>query len=135
MSGFYSTALQGLLERTIPAEAIFYVFGVNDDYTFDSSHATTDDIDGDLVILPSQELINVTMVNGVLDSDNPKWLKAGEGIAEGISLNLAGVVIVMVWESGNRLLAFIDSAIVGLPLTLTQVNVTAVINDSGWLKI
>ncbi len=140
MSGFYNAGLEGLLARTIPAEAIFYVFGVNDDYTFDANHVHQSDLNQDYIILPFYELVNVTMTNGVLNSDDPKWIKAGDGIGGGISLNLQGVILAMQWPTGgdgsaNKLLAFIDSAQVGLPMTLTQVNVTAVISDSGWLRI
>lgn len=133
MSGWYLDGLEQLLARTIPNTALVYAVGVNDAYVFDENHTNTGVFTGD-IILPEAELQNVTFTGGVLDADDYKWLAAGAGILDR-SLSLKGVVIYFRDGGFGALLAYIDSATVGLPQTLTGVNVTARWHDSGILRL
>jgi hypothetical protein len=67
VSSFYDTGLQGLLERTIPAEAGVYVVGVNDEYTFNKGHSDFTPITPH-IILPETQLQNVTNTAGIPQS-------------------------------------------------------------------
>lgn len=133
MSGWYLDGKESLLARTIPPEALVYVLGVNEDYEFNEAHDNFD-VFTPHVILPELELNNVTFDDGIMKADNPKWAAAGAGI-EDRSLELQGVVIYFKLDDAGSLLAFIDSAVAGLPQTLTGVNVTGRWHPSGILKL
>lgn len=135
MSGFYLEGLQGLLERSIPAEALIFVAGINDEYTFNSAHDLSN-INPDHIVLPAEELADATFINGVLDGTDTEWFNVLIP-EEPISPNLAAAVIYFSWNAGanTSLLAYIDSASAGLPQTLTGVNVTAKWSIPGILSI
>lgn len=134
MSGFYNKGLEGLLSRVIPEAAVFFVVGVNEDYVFDSADENITAIPEDSVVLAAAELSNVTTVDGILKADNYKWERVTSAADDP---NVRAVVIFLAWDSGaqTRLLAYIDSAEVGIPQVLTGVNITAKWNTSGILKI
>jgi hypothetical protein len=133
VSSFYDTGLQGLLERTIPAEAGVYVVGVNDEYVFNKGHSDFTPITPH-IILPETQLQHVTNTAGFLDADDIRWVAAGSGIADR-SLVLIGVIIYFKLADEGSLLAFIDSAAVGLPVTLSGMDATATWDARGILKI
>jgi hypothetical protein len=84
--------------------------------------------------LPEVELQNVIINGAVLDADDQIWLGAGAGIVDR-SLILAGVIIYFQKDSVGTLLAYINSASVGLPQTVTGTNVTAYWDARGILKL
>lgn len=133
MSGFYNAGKQALLERTIPPEAGLFAVGVNDEYLFDSAH-TDFAVLSPYILLPETELSNLSFTDGILKADNPKWFAAGTGI-EDRSLVLKGIVLYFLLADEGALLAYLDSATVGLPQTLTGVNVTGNWNPNGILKL
>lgn len=133
VSEFYDDGLEQLLARTIPQEAGVYMLGVNDAYTFDRTHTSFDEFTPH-ILLPEKLLTNVTFTRGVLDADDPVWLAAGAGVLDR-SLILAGVIVYFKLDDAGALLAFIDSAEVGLPQTVTGLNVTAFLDGRGILEI
>ena len=133
MSGFYDDGREQLLARTIPEAAGVFAIGVNEDYVYDATH-TDFDIFAPYILLPEQELSNVSFSRGILDADDTEWLGAGAGIIDR-SLVLAGVVIYFQLAGEGSLLAYINSASVGLPQTLTGVNVIATWAAAGILRI
>jgi hypothetical protein len=133
MSGWYLGGKEQLLARTIPQDAGVYAVGVNEDYVYDESH-TDFTVLTPYILLPEQLLTGVTFTNGVLRAANPKWLAAGAGISDK-SLNLTGLIIYFQLADAGALLAFIDSATVGLPQTLQGVTVTALWASAGILKL
>ncbi len=133
MSGFYLVGKEDLLSRDIPPEAAVTVFGVNDEYAYDASH-TEFAIFADFILLPTQPLVNASFINGILKADEVVWLAAGAGVLDR-SLNLQGIVVMFTLADAATLFAFIDSAQVGLPQTVTGVNVTAKWNPLGILKL
>lgn len=133
MSGWYLDGLEQLLARTIPESALVYAVGVNDEYVFNENHVNPAVL-ADFILLPEAELQNVTFTTGILDADDYKWLAAGTGITDR-SLQLKGVVIYFQEGGFGTLLAYIDSATVGLPSTLTGVNVTAQWASNGILRL
>lgn len=134
MSGFYLVGKQDLLARVIPAEAGVWMAGVNSDYEFNAGQTEYSLIEP-YVILPAQELTSVTFTDGTLDADDPQWIAAGAGAEPEDNLNLIGVVVFFALDDAATLLAFIDSATVGLPQTLSGVNVTAKLDPRGLLKL
>ena len=134
MSGFYDDGLEQLLARTIPEAAEVYVVGVNDTYTYSKEHKLLADYE-DSIVLPELLLAGRTFFNGFLKAPNLKWAAAGTGLPPGTSLELQGVIIYFRDGSTRWLLAFIDTAQVGLPQTLTGVDVTAHWEVQGILKI
>lgn len=135
MAGFYNEGLEGLLARTIPDTATFHVFGVNDDYVFSAAHEAATVGWGDSIILEEKDLASVTFTNGYLDALDVQWVDAGVGLGEGVSPTVQGVVVLIRDGATDYLFAFLDSARVGLPQVLTGVNVTAIWNAAGILRI
>jgi hypothetical protein len=133
VSGWFLDGKEQLLARTIPQEAGVYIVGVNDDYEFDEGQVDFSLITPN-IILPEIQLVNVTFTGGVLDADDTQWLAAGAGIIDR-SLTLIGVVVYFQLDDAGTLLAFLDTAVVGLPQTLTGVNVTARMPANGLLKL
>lgn len=133
MSGWFLDGKEQLLARTIPQEAGVYIVGVNDEYIFDEGQVDFSVIDP-TVILPEIQLTNVTFTEGILDADDVQWLAAGAGIVDR-TLTLIGIIVYFKLDDSGTLLAFIDSAVVGLPQLLTGVNVTGKMPVNGILKL
>jgi hypothetical protein len=133
VSGWYLDGKEQLLARTIPQEAGVYAVGVNEDYVYDESHQDFVVITP-YILLPEQQLSNVSFTNGILDADDTQWIAAAAGVVDR-SLVLKGVIIYFQFEDSGTLLAYIDRATVGLPQTLTGVNVTARWAANGILKL
>jgi len=133
VSGWYTAGKEALLARTIPSDAGVFCVGVNDEYAFDASHVDFTPITPH-ILLPEIELTDPTFVGGVLDAADQQWIAAGAGVVDR-SLILAGVIIYFQKDTTGTLLAFIDSASVGLPQTLTGTNVTAYWDARGILKL
>lgn len=134
MSGWYLIGKEQLLSRVIPEEAGVWMVGVNSDYEFNEGQTEYALVEPH-VILPAQQLTSVTFTDGVLDADNPQWIAAAAGADPEDNLELIGVVVFFALDDAASLLAFIDSATVGLPQTLSGVNVTARIAANGLLKL
>lgn len=134
MSGWFLDGKEDLLARVIPQEAGVWMVGLNSDYEFNENQTTYSLLEP-FVILPAQELTSVTFTNGVLDADDPEWIAAGAGAAPEDNLELIGVVVFFALDDAATLLAFIDSAVVGLPQTLSGVNVTGRIASNGILRL
>jgi hypothetical protein len=134
VSGWFLDGKEDLLARVIPEEATPWIVGVNSDYVFNEGQTAYSLIEPH-IILPAQELTSVTYTNGVLDADDPEWIAAGAGAAPEDNLELIGVIVFFALGDAATLLAFIDSAVVGLPQTLSGVNVHGRIAANGLLKL
>lgn len=133
MSGWYLDGKEQLLARTIPADAGVYVVGINEDYIYDESH-TDFTLITPCILLPEKLLTGVSFTDGILRAGNPTWTAAGAGVIDR-SLSLQGIIVYFQLDDTGTLLAFIDSATVGLPQTLTGVDITAKIASNGLLKL
>jgi hypothetical protein len=133
LSGFYNQGREDLLARVIPAEAKIVAYGVNDGYVFDATHTSGTDFEPYL-ILAEKELTGVSFTDGILRADNAQWTAAGQGIV-GKSLQLTGLILAFSLDDVGTLFAYIDSASAGLPSMLTGVNVTALWDSRGILKL
>lgn len=134
MSGWFLDGKEQLLVRSIPPEAEVWITGVNSDYAFNEGQTAYSLIEP-FIILPAQVLTSVTFTQGTLDADDPEWIAAGAGAAPEDNLELIGVVVFFALGDTATLLAFIDSAVVGLPQTLSGVNVHGRIAANGLLKL
>lgn len=133
MSGWYLDGKEQLLSRSIPADAGVFVVGVNDEYVFSESDTDFANITAH-ILLPEAQLSGVTFTNGVLRATNVVWTAAGIGITDR-SLILAGAIFYFKKDDAGTLLAFVDSAQAGLPQAVTGVNVTALWDGRGILKL
>lgn len=133
MNQWYIDGPEKLLARQIPEAALPYAVGVNEDYVFDETHNTLTPMDP-YILLPKQELINPTYTGGLLEAENTIWIEAAKGVIDR-SLILTGVIILFSDGTTDWLMALIDSATIGLPQTLTGVDVTAHWDARGILLI
>lgn len=134
MSGFFNIGKQDLLARVIPDTAGVWIVGVNADYAFNAGQTEYALLE-EFVILPAQELTSVTFTDGFLNADDPQWIAAGAGAPVGTNLNLDGVIVFFSDGVDATLLAHVSGPSVGLPQTLTGVNITARINPQGLLRL
>jgi hypothetical protein len=134
LSGFFKIGKQELLARVIPDTAGVWIVGVNTDYEFNDGQTEYSLIEP-FVILPAQQLTSVTFTDGVLDADDPQWIAAGAGALPEDNIELLGVVIFFALDDAATLFAFVDGPSVGLPQTLTGLNVTGRIDPQGILRL
>lgn len=134
MSGWFLIGKEELLSRVIPEAAEAWIVGVNTDYDFNEGQTEYSLIEP-FIILPAQLLTSVTFTDGILDADDPEWIAAGAGADPEDNIDLQGVIVFFALDDTATLLAFIDSAVIGLPQTLSGVNVTGRIAANGLLKL
>lgn len=107
MSGIYDTFREQLIDWMLnggaPADAVPYVMGVDDSYTFDTAHANLSDL-GASDVIDAAELTGFTYTNGVLRADNLLI----EGITPGPIVD--AFVVFFSWTGGDHLVCYVDSA-------------------------
>ena len=134
MSAFYNAGLEGLLERSIPSDAVVMVCGLSDQYVFSANHTTFSDIEAAIVPgMEAQELGSATYNNGVLDGADMPFLAVNPG--EEID-TVDSVALFWSWNDGDDTVLFAQlTETVGLPQALTGVNITIQWPVQGILKI
>ena len=98
-------------------------------YTYNAAHDAYDDLSG-VVGTESGALANKTITNGVFDSDNITFSAVTGDTAEAIVLFIDSGT-----ASTDYLIAFIDSASSGLPVTPNGGDINVTVNASGWFAL
>ena len=134
MSGYFNIGKEELLARVIPDTAGVWIAGVNTDYEYNAGQ-TEFSLIAPYIILEEKQLTSVTFTDGVLDADDVQWIAAAAGAAPEDNVTLQGVIIYFSDGDARTLLAFIDGPAVGLPQTLSGVNVKAKFDPAGILRL
>lgn len=98
-------------------------------YTYSGTDQYLDDVNPSAIVGTPQTLASKTFVNGVFDADDPVFPTVSGATIEAII-----VYIDTGTPATSRLVAFMDSSIVGLPDTPSGGNYTLII-DSGTYKL
>jgi hypothetical protein len=98
-------------------------------YTYGAAHVAYDDLSG-VVGTESGALANKTITNGVFDSDNITFSAVTGDTAEAVVLFIDSGT-----ASTDYLIAFIDSASSGLPVTPNGGDINVTVNASGWFSL
>ena len=98
-------------------------------YTYNAAHDAYDDLSG-VVGTESGALANKTITNGVFDSDNITFSAVTGDTAEAVVLFIDSGT-----ASTDYLIAFIDSASSGLPVTPNGGDINVTVNASGWFAL
>jgi hypothetical protein len=96
------------------------------DYTYSSAHDMLDDVPSAARVATSGALANKTVTNGTFDSDDPSFT--------GVTGDQSEALIYYIdtgTESTSRLVAYVDSASSGLPMTPNGGNINVTQNASG----
>lgn len=121
----YPAAKQSLLKGDLDLDGTVKVVGVTSGYTYSTAHDNLDDVTGGLRVATGT-LANKTFASGVFDADNVTFTAvSGSAIAALILYLDTGT------ESTSKLIAYIDSASAGLPVTPNGGDITLTWNASG----
>jgi hypothetical protein len=97
-------------------------------YTYNSAHDFYDDITG--VVGTPQRIVNPTIVNGLFDGDNCTFTAVSGNSVEALVIrrNNAGA------SSTQKVVAYIDTSVTGLPVTPNGGDITITWNASGIIQ-
>jgi len=133
-NALYDTFKQGLLDKLFDLNTDTIKASLIDsaDYTFSAAH---DEYSGGALDVPtaakvaeSSALTTPTIANGVFDTDDFTWSTVSGDQSEAIIL----------WDdtiANDRLLAFYDTGMTGMPVTPNGGNINVTVNASGWFAL
>lgn len=100
------------------------------DYTYSASHEFLSDVPSGAREEISAALGSKTYTNGTFDSADTSWSAAAGDPVE---------IVILFIDTGNaatsRLVAYYDTGVTGLPLTLNGGDVSGTVNASGWFSL
>lgn len=100
-------------------------------YTYSGAHEFLSDIPSGARLATTGNLASKTFTNGLFDADNPSLTDPGGGAT--------GEALVIYIDTGSaatsRLIAFFDTGVTGLPMTLDGTNDTVQFNASGIFQL
>jgi len=130
-SAIYPTFKAGILQGTwnLSSAVVRAVLIDTGTYTYSAAHDFYNDLSG-VVGTESGALANKTFTAGAFDSDNVTFSAVTGNTVE---------AIVLFVDTGNvatdALIAYIDSASSGLPVTPNGGDITISVNASGWFSL
>jgi len=102
------------------------------DYTYSAAHdeysGGSRDVAAAAIVAESAALTTKTETNGTFDSDDFTWSAVSGDQSEAIIL----------WDdtlTNDRLIAFYDTSITGMPVTPNSGNINVTVNASGWFSL
>jgi len=98
-------------------------------YTYNAAHDAYDDLSG-VVGTESGLLADKTVTNGTFDSGNITFTAVTGDTAEAVVLFIDSGT-----ASTDYLIAYIDSASSGLPVTPNGGDINVTVNESGWFSL
>ena len=120
---FEEDLLKGLHDLT--TNSIKAILGDAADYTFDHAHRELSDVPAAARVATSDALANVTVTNGDVDSDDFTWGTVTGDQAEQI-------ILFSDKSSDERLIAYFDTSITGMPVTPNGGDINVTVGQSGW---
>lgn len=102
------------------------------DYTFSAAHdeysGGATDVPAAAKVAESAQLGTVTVTNGVFDTADFTWSAVTGDVSEAVIL----------WDDtvvNDRLVAFYDTSMTGMPVTPNGGNINFTVNASGWFAL
>jgi hypothetical protein len=133
-NALYNTFKQDLLNKVfdLDTDAIKASLIDSADYTYSAAHdeysGGARDVPLAAIVAESSALTTPTIVNGVFDTDDFTWTTVTGDQSEAIIL----------WDdtlSNDRLIAFYDTGMTGMPVTPNGGNINVTVNASGWFAL
>ena len=134
-NALYNTFKEGILGNTafdLDSDIIKASLIDSGDYTFSAAHdeysGGARDVPLVAIVSESSQLTTPTVVSGVFDTDNFTWTAVTGDQSEAIVL----------WDdtlTNDRLIAFYDTGMTGMPVTPIGGNINVTVNGSGWFAI
>ncbi len=134
-NALYDTFKEGILGNTafdLDTDAIQATLIDSADYTFSAAHdeysGGSTDVAAGAKVAESGALASPTVVNGVFDTADFTWTAVSGDQSEAIIL----------WDdtlANDRLIAFYDTGMTGMPVTPNGGNINVTVNGSGWFAL
>lgn len=133
-NALYSTFKEGLLNKLFDADTdTIKASGVDAaDYTYSAAHdeysGGSRDVALAAIVCESSALGSPTIVNGLFDTADFTWSTVTGDQFEDIIL----------WDdsiANDRLMAFYDTGMTGMPVTPNGGNINVTVNASGWFSL
>ena len=134
-NALYNTFKEGILGNTafdMDTDVIKASLIDSADYTFSAAHdeysGGARDVPLAAIVKESAQLTSPTVVNGVFDTADFTWPAVTGDQSEAIIL----------WDdtlTNDRLVAFYDTGMTGMPVTPSGGDINVTINASGWFAI
>lgn len=131
---FYDTFLEGLLNKEFDLDTDVVKATLIDlaDYSFSAAHdfygGATPDVAAAAKEEESAALTSPTITNGVFDTADFTWSAATGDQSEAVIL----------WDdtiTDDRLIAFYDTGMTGMPVTPSGGDINVTVNGSGWFTL
>lgn len=133
-NALYNTWKQDVLNKVFDMDTDVIKASLIDsaDYTFSAAHdeysGASRDVAAVAIVAESAALGSPTIVNGVFDTADFSWTAVTGDQSEAVIL----------WDdtlTNDRLVAFFDTGITGMPVTPSGGNINVVVNASGWFAL
>ena len=130
----YTTYTEGLLNKLFDMDTDVIKASLIDsaDYTFSAAHdeysGASRDVPSAAIVAESSALGSPTIVAGVFDTADFTWT--------GVSGDQSEAIII--WDdtlTNDRLCAFYDTGMSGMPVTPNSGNINVTVNASGWFTL
>jgi hypothetical protein len=133
-NALYDTFKEGLLNKEfdLDTDTIKATLIDSADYTFSAAHdfygGGTPDVVAGAKVAESSALTTPTIVDGLFDTDDFVWSAVSGDESEAIIL----------WDdtiTDDRLIAFYDTGMTGMPVTPNDGDINVTVNGSGWFSL
>lgn len=134
-NALYNTFKEGILGNTafdLDSDDIRATLIDSADYTFSAAHDEYSgggtDVPAGAKVAESSALGSKTVTNGVFDSGNFTWSAVTGDVSEAVIL----------WDdtlANDRLIAFYDTGMTGMPVTPNGGDINFAVHGSGWFAI
>lgn len=133
-NALYNTFKEGLLDKLFDLNSDTIKASLIDaaDYTFSAAHdeysGASRDVASGAIVAESSALGSPTITNGTFDTADFSWSTVTGDQSEDVIL----------WDdtlTNDRLIAFYDTGITGMPVTPNGGNINVTVNASGWFAL
>ena len=134
-NALYDTFKEGILGNTafdLDTDVISASLIDSADYTYSAAHdeysGATRDVAAAAIVAASGTLTSPTVTNGTFDTADFTWSSVTGDQSEAIIL----------WDdtlTNDRLIAFYDTGITGMPVTPNGGDINVTVNGSGWFAL
>ena len=133
-NALYNTFKEGLLDKIFDLNTDTIKASLIDsaDYTYSAAHdeysGASRDVALAAIVAESAALGSPTITSGVFDTADFTWSTVTGDVSEAIIL----------WDdsiTNDRLIAFYDASITGMPVTPNGGNINVTVNASGWFAL
>lgn len=133
-NALYNTFKEGLLDKLFDLNSDTIKASLTDsaDYTYSAAHdeysGASRDVPAVAIVAESAALTSPVITSGVFDTADFSWTAVSGDVSEAIIL----------WDdttTNDRLIAFYDTGMTGMPVTPNSGNINVTVHASGWFAL